>query len=148
MTRRGVALYLVGLALAAALPAFASRLVPAPGAHDRCAQDLSPFHGAPSAEVLDATGDGHLFCSIECAEAWLARANGAPAAVRVREAESGEMLDASRATFVRSRAGATRASGVAVHAFRDPADAERHAQAFRGTLLDGSSRPFRVSHAQ
>lgn len=128
-------LFLLGLLAAAAVPALA-RALRAPAA-DRCALD-GVEAGATDRVRVEGAG---LFCSIACAEAWLAR-EPVPRAVFVVDEASGREVPASEAWFVRSRVVTSPRTGNRIHAFAERADAERHARAFQGRLLLGDERPF------
>jgi hypothetical protein len=132
MSRR---LFLLGLLAAAAVPALARALrAPAP---ERCALD-GVEAGASDRVRVEGAG---VFCSVACAEAWLAR-EPHPRAVFVVDEASGREIPAAAAWFVRSRVVTSPRTGNRIHAFADRGDAERHAEAFQGRLLLGDERPF------
>ena len=58
-----------------------------------------------------------------------------------------EEVDAASAWFVRSQVVTNPVTGNRVHAFRNPDDARRHAEAFGGVLLSGAERPFQPEEA-
>ena len=126
--------------LAVALP-LASHWARRPPA-DRCALDGAAIDPAYRVRVVDGAGRAHCFCCTRCAELWLERHRDAPQAVYVTDEASGEELRAERAYFVRSRVVTQPATLNRIHAFRDRADAERHADRFRGAVLADSERPF------
>ena len=92
---------------------------------------------------MTAAATRYLFCCVRCAEIWLRGQPSPPRAVLVTDEESGEELDASAAWYVRSSVVTTPATGNRVHVFRSRADAERHADAYGGTVLARSEAPFR-----
>jgi NosL len=92
--------------------------------------------------VVDEQGGSEEFCCIRCAERWLGSRRGPPQAVYVTDEAEGQEVDARDAWYVRSAVVTTPTSGNRTHAFRDRADAERHAASARGTLLTGPDRPF------
>jgi hypothetical protein len=75
---------------------------------------------------------------------WLARQGARPREVYVTDEASGAEIDAASAYFVRSLVVTTPTTGNRVHAFRDRADAERHAEVAHGTLLNGTERPLQT----
>jgi NosL protein len=141
MTARKAVWVVVILAVAVTLPLAAHWLrgPPPPG----CALDGAPIDPAYWVTVVDDRGEAHAFCCIRCAQLWLAARGAPPRSVAVAdEAGSGE-IDAASAYFVRSSVVTTPAVGNRIHAFRDRADAERHAEEHGGTVLTGAERPFR-----
>ena len=113
------------------------------GAPPRCALDGAVIEPLYRVRVEEEDGRQRLFCSVRCAQLWLAR--GRPArAVFVTDEASGREVEASRAFFVRSAVVTPPTTRNHTHAFADRADAERHATAFRGMLLPGPERPFGV----
>ena len=84
----------------------------------------------------------YAFCCPHCAAIWLGRRPAAAAAVTVTDEVSGEPVDAAAAWFVRSSVVTVPTTGNRIHAFRDRADAERHAERFLGTVLPASETPF------
>ena len=109
---------------------------------DRCHTDGVTLVEAPRVRVVMADGAPLAFCCVRCAQEWLEATGGAPSRVLVTDAISGELVDAAEAFFVRSRVYAQPATGDRVHAFADRAAAEKHADAYRGRVLDGDARPF------
>jgi len=65
-----------------------------------------------------------------------------PRSVRVTDEASGKLIDAGDAHYVRSSVVTNPATGNRVHAFRNRADAEKHADIHGGTVLSESERPF------
>jgi hypothetical protein len=59
----------------------------------------------------------------------------------VTDEVSGEEIDAPDAYFVRSQVVTTPATGNRIHVFHKLEDAQRHAQTYRGTVLDAKERP-------
>lgn len=82
------------------------------------------------------------FCSIRCAEWWLQATGAKPVQVRVTDETTGEEMDASEATFVRSEVVIHPWSHERRHVFRLRQDAENHASTFRGRILEGENIPF------
>ena len=83
-----------------------------------------------------------VFCSVACAEFWLARPGHRPRAILVTDEASGQELRAAQAYFVRSAVVTPPTRRNRTHAFAQYADAARHASAFRGVMLLGADRPF------
>jgi hypothetical protein len=93
-------------------------------------------------DLTMADGRSHAFCSIECARRWLALQPGThPQEAVVRDALTGEPLDAYVAFFVRSKVVTNRANGNNIHAFRFRSDALEHVRRFGGQQIDD---PFGV----
>ena len=139
MTRRADWLYAAGMAAAVLLPIAAARIHPLPPG--RCERDGVAVGDHPAALALDGSGATHPFCSIRCAEAWIARHGERDARVLVRDEVTGAPLASGAAWFVKSRVDGT--SGEQIRAFARREDAEAHVAAFRGTLLGRGERPFR-----
>jgi hypothetical protein len=134
-------LALAGLAVVLGLPALGHwlRARGEPG----CALDGVKIEPAYRVEVLDGQGRTRAFCCVRCAQIWLRRQPGRPRAVTVTDEASGQTIDAAAACYVRSGVVTTPTTGNRVHAFRDRADAERHAALFGGTALPPEEGPFR-----
>jgi hypothetical protein len=111
---------------------------PGPG----CALDGVKIDPAYRVEVVDAAGARHAFCCPACAALWLEHQSSSPRAILVTDETSGESIDAADAWYVRSRVVTTPATGNRVHAFRNRADAERHAEKNGGTVLPESESLF------
>jgi hypothetical protein len=133
---------LVALLAVAALPVLGHWLRRPPG--ERCALDGVGVEPLFRVRVLDGRGRWAQFCCVRCAEVWLRRQGERPAGVHVTDEASGEEVDAAAAWFVRSRVVTNPVTGNRVHAFRDPDDARRHAEACGGVLLSGAERPFQA----
>jgi hypothetical protein len=108
----------------------------------RCTLDGGMLLPDYRVRVEDATGASYDFCCIRCAQLWLERQALPPRAIWVTDEPSGAEIDAATAHFVRSLVTTTPTTGNRIHAFRDLADAERHAQTCRGTILTDAERPF------
>jgi hypothetical protein len=65
--------------------------------------------------------------------------------VLVTDEATGRALPAASAWFVRSAVTTTPVTGNRIHAFRNQADADKHAETFRGTVLVGQELPFPIS---
>lgn len=94
-------------------------------------------------EIIDAGGRRHTFCCLRCAAIWLKHEPAGSRSITVVDEASGQSLDAGSAWYVRSSVVTTPATGNRVHVFLSRADAERHADKFRGTVLLASENPFR-----
>jgi hypothetical protein len=130
----------IGLLVVAALP-LASAGSNGPDV-PRCARDGVALTGLFTAWVETPRAQASGFCSVRCAEDWLQRRAPESAQVFVADERTGARIDASEAWFVRSTVAASRDTGERVHAFRLRSDADRHAAAFGGRVLDGDLRPF------
>jgi hypothetical protein len=109
-----------------------------------CALDGLPINPAYRVEVADADGRTYAFCCPRCAAIWLSRLPSPPRAVTVTDEAGGEPVDADAAWYVRSSVVTVPATGNRVHAFRDRADAERHAERFLGTVLPAPDTPYHL----
>jgi hypothetical protein len=131
---------LAGLVLLLALPLVGRWLRRTP--EIRCALDAGKLVPSYRVRVEDAAGASCDFCCIRCAELWLERQAQPARAIWVTDESSGAELDAAKAHYVRSLVITTPTTGNRIHAFRDLADAERHAEKCRGTILADGERPF------
>jgi hypothetical protein len=139
--RPGRAALLIGVLAVAALP-WLARALGGP-ALPRCVSDGVPLAAdAPRVRLEWADGTTRDFCCVSCAEGWALTARSAPADVRVTDEPSGRLIEARKAYFVASHVVAQPATRDSVHSFADEAEARRHADAYRGSLLTGSDRPF------
>jgi hypothetical protein len=137
---------LAGALLVAALPVAGNWV--RRHADTRCALDGAKIDPSFEVRILDSRGQNHQFCCVHCAQWWLGHEREKPAAIFVRDESTGAELNASSAHFVRSLVTTKAATGNRVHVFRDIADAERHAELFRGTLLRDSARPFHLAEQE
>src|SRR5439155_15680353 len=129
------AAFIGGLALVAALP-LAPRLFGATK-QGGCTLDGLAVDSRREVRVVLASGSSVRFCGVQCAARWLHRTDSRPQAVFVTDETSGLAVRAEDAWFVMSPVAATRGTGDHVHAFARREDAERHAAAYRGTILEG-----------
>ena len=109
----------------------------------RCALDGLAIEPLYRVRVDERDGESRVFCCIRCAELWLAQAEP-PRAVFVTDEASGEEIPARQAWFVRSSVVTQPATMNRIHAFKNRADAERHAATARGRLLKEEDRPLRI----
>jgi hypothetical protein len=125
-----------------ALLALAASLWGNYGSPESCEMDGQPLTSALRVDLKMPDGTSHAFCTIECARHWLAQQPGPTAKeVVVRDALTGESLDAYVAFFVRSRFVSNRANGNNIHAFRFRTDAQEHIRRFSGREI---ADPFGV----
>ena len=139
-SRRALLAWIAGLALVAALPV-AGRAMRG-GRGDRCALDGAHVDAGHLVRVVEADGTLRSLCSIVCARSWLANEPAAARKVLVTTEDTGREVEAASAWFVESRVVAVRAAGCYIHAFATREAAERHAEEFRGRLLEGGDSPF------
>jgi hypothetical protein len=137
------AAFVLGLAALAALPAV-GRAARGRGA-ERCALDGVAVAASRRVRVVDAPGGVRSFCCVDCASTWAAASAARPRDVLVTDEASGAEVRAEDAWFVRSSVVSCPETGCAIHVFADRSAAERNAESFRGVLLTGDERPFRVS---
>jgi hypothetical protein len=103
-----------------------------------CALDGRIIEPGSRVVIRDGGKPAHEFCSIRCAEMWLARAGVSTTTVLVTDAITGQEIDATQAFYVRVPV----FPRSEVHAFADRALAEKHADLLRGRLLEGDEMPF------
>ena len=132
--------FFLGLLLVASLP-FLSRALAAPRG-DRCSFDGIRLDASRAVRVVLATGSSLAFCGVRCAVRWLDAKGSEPKEVFVTDEVTGREIPAAGAVFVRSLVVSVPATGDHVHVFADRAEALRHADAYRGVILEGSERPF------
>jgi hypothetical protein len=141
VTRRGALLaWTIGLALVAALPV-AGRAIRG-GREGRCALDGVTLDTLHAVRVVGRDGASCTFCCIGCATTWLRNEPPDERTILVMAEDTGTEVDARSAWFVDSRVVAVRATGCYMHAFATREAAERHAEEFRGRLLQGDAAPF------
>jgi hypothetical protein len=141
---RVAAVFVLGLAALAALPAAARAL--RSDATERCALDGVAVAPRRRVRAVDASGRRLSFCCVDCAAAWIAAASAPPREVFVTDEATGAEIPAADAWFVRSSVVACPETGCRIHVFAAEAGARRNAESFRGTVLAGDDRPIRVSH--
>ena len=107
-----------------------------------CALDGARIDPVYRVRVVDAEGRDQVFCCIHCAALWCSQQSERPRAVFVTDEVSHQEIDAGSAWFVRSFVVTVPHTGNRIHAFRDRADAERHADAAHGLLLSDGEKPF------
>jgi hypothetical protein len=105
----------------------------------RCSFDGRTIESIHQIDLVESVPGGAMktiasFCSYTCALAWPDVPTDAH--WQVRDEGSGEVIDASQASFVASRADSPAARGERIHAFRHWSDAMNHAAAFGGAALD------------
>ena len=126
-------LFAAGILLAGALP-LVGRAVRS-GRVDRCALDGIRIPAAPRAPLGEPGGGERLFCSVECAERWVARTGVPPERAFLTDETTGREIPAGEARLAESRVAAHAPSGCFVHVFADEAAARRHVEAFGGRML-------------
>jgi hypothetical protein len=129
---------LFGLAVAVGLPLL-GRWARSDGA-ERCAEDGLPIAALYRVRVVDSAGQSRQFCCVGCAEKWRRQHENSARSIWVTDEASGDEIEASTAWFVRSAVTTNSVTRNRIHAFRDRQDAERHAAAFAGEILDGAAR--------
>jgi len=102
-----------------------------------CAQDGQRIVPEMQVDLQTLDGQWHRFCSIVCAQRWLAhRAVDRVQQAIVRDALTGKPLDADVAFFVRSPIVSNPANGNNIHAFQYRIDAADHMRRFGGHEID------------
>jgi hypothetical protein len=119
----------------------AAAMIAARSSRPRCAMDgvLLP---TAAVQIETAGGAAHSFCSVKCAESWIAMSRQRPIAIRVADERTGKMVDAADAHYVRSSAFSAMHSRDPRRAFARAPDAQRHVETFRGRVLVGDQAPF------
>jgi len=133
-------IFLAGLLLAFGLPVLGHWARNGTAAA-RCDLDGKKIDRAYRVRVRAGSGATLEFCSLTCAEIWLARQVKRPRAIFVTDEISSEEIDARDAFFVRSLV-QNPTNGSRIHVFRSADEAARHADQFHGSLLSGSELPF------
>jgi hypothetical protein len=108
----------------------------------RCALDGDRIEPLYRVRVVDEAGVSQEFCCIRCAQLWLKSRRGQPVVIYVTDEASGQEIDGQGAFYVRSSVVTKATTGNRIHAFGDQEEAERHAAAARGRILNGQDRPF------
>jgi hypothetical protein len=103
-----------------------------------CALDGAMINPAYRVETVDADGHRRTFCCFACAAMWIRHESHPPQSIEITDEASGEEIDIHRAYLVRSPVVTTPTTGNRIHAFRNRADAEKHANTFGGRLLPDS----------
>ena len=112
------------------------------GASETCEMDGQQLSPSLRVDLKMADGTSHAFCTIACTQRWLAhQPRVAHKEALVRDAITGEPLDAYVAFCVRSKLVTDRATGNDIHAFRFRTDALEHVRRFGGRIIDD---PFEV----
>jgi len=102
-----------------------------------CEMDGQPIDLHYQTDVKLKDGTWHSFCSIICARRWLdAKQIDFPEEARVRDALTGEPLDAYVAFFVESPIISNPSNGNNIHAFRHRTDVADHIRRFGGHEID------------
>jgi hypothetical protein len=119
----------------------------------RCAFDGQAIKPLYRVRINDACCS-RSFCCIGCAQAWLDRqrrpgesgGGGLKGSLRssvfVTDEASGREIPQHSAFFVHSPISTNPVTGNRTHVFLERQDAQAHAQAFSGQVLDGPERPF------
>jgi hypothetical protein len=108
----------------------------------RCAMDGLLLPSATHVKFEMERGVVRQFCSLKCAELWLAKSSERPITIRVVDERSGKLIDAAEAHFVTSRVEIPAESGELRHVFAREADADSHARSYLGRRLTGADAPF------
>ena len=111
-------------------------------ARPRCRWDGRVIDTLFRVRVHDTTGGDSGFCDVGCARSWVSRHPSSERTIHVTDEDSGEMLDAEHAFFVRSSIVTNPITGNRWHVFRDRDRADQHARESRGRLMLGADHPF------
>ena len=111
-------------------------------ARPRCRWDGRVIDTLFRVSVHDNTGGNSGFCDVGCARSWVGRHLSSVQTIQVTDEDSGEMLDAGQAFFVRSSIVTNPITGNRWHVFRDRDRANQHARESRGRLMLGADHPF------
>jgi hypothetical protein len=108
----------------------------------RCSQDGVHVDSA-YAVVADFAGqERHHFCGVTCADRWLSRSGRTASAVSVTDCVSGDLIDARRASYVRTSSGWNQGVPDPIRVFASRPEAAEHVRAYGGELLVGLDRPL------
>jgi hypothetical protein len=107
-----------------------------------CAHDGEVINPLYRVRIVDDHGRDNVFCCIHCAQSWLQHQSTPLRAIWVTDETSGEEIEAASASFVRSAVLTNPSTLNRIHVFRSPSDAEEHARACNGRLLDATETPF------
>ena len=131
---------LVGLLIAGSLPVVGDWV--REDDRPRCRWDGLVLDAAFRVRTRDAAGTSSGFCDVGCARSWIRRHPSATREIRVTDEDSGEMIDATEAFFVRSSIITNEITGNRWHVFRSRDRAEQHARESRGRLMVGPDHPL------
>jgi hypothetical protein len=102
-----------------------------------CEEDGQELPPALQVDLEMTDRKPHHFCSIVCAQRWLiAQAAEKLKAATVRDALTGEPLDAYAAFFVQNDIVTNHANGNNIHAFRFRTDAQEQIRRFGGQFIE------------
>jgi hypothetical protein len=107
-----------------------------------CALDGVRVDPRYAVRIVDAQGEQHPFCCLQCAVLRQQRQDVKPRQVLVTDEASGQLFEGASAYFVRSGVVTNAITGNRVHVFRNRQDAMRHVELSRGLILSGNARPF------
>ena len=131
---------LVGLVTVGTLPVVGDWI--RDDSRSRCRWDGLVIDAAFRVHTRDAAGTFREFCDVGCTRSWIGRHPSASRTILVTDEDSGEMIDATEAFFVRSSIITNSITGNRWHVFRDRDRAEQHARESRGRLMVGPDHPF------
>jgi len=132
-------LVVLALLAAALLPWVADRLR---GRGERCELDGVDVARAFRVRVFEKTGTVRSFCGVGCAQTWLERSGVTPQKILVTDCVSGREFDARTAWYVHTVAAWGDGAPDSIRVFARISDAERHVEAYGGSIVPVSDRPF------
>lgn len=116
------------------------------GSESRCALDGLPIADHQRIRVQEDAGQSRHFCSLRCAELWVAKHGTKPLAIYVTDEATGESIEIGEAIVVRSRLLVHEGTKNYQHVFKNIEDAQHHIDAYNGRILTGENRPFPDFH--
>jgi hypothetical protein len=121
-------------------------------AHERggklCALDSVPLKPEFQVDVVFADGTEKSFCNPLCAAGYIREGKGAARSITVRDENTGKLLDAESAIYVESEVFTHRESASRIHVFSNRADAEEHAQQYRGAIIPSPFKAITTQHGK
>jgi hypothetical protein len=101
---------------------------------DRCRLDGVRIVATYRVDLVVNDASVARFCCVTCAAEWPEFPDDA--SWHVRDEMTGEVLDSSRAWFVKSRVVTVRSRGDRIHVFKDLVHALEHLEQYQGTIVE------------
>jgi hypothetical protein len=107
-----------------------------------CALDGVEINRLYRVRIVDDQEREREFCCIRCASLWLRKQRSKPQSIFVTDEATGKEVNAAFAWFVWSLVVTVAHTENRIHAFRNHAEAVKHAETARGKVLVGAEKPF------
>jgi hypothetical protein len=137
-SRYGILAAVIGIA---ALPLLGDRIR---RKTEHCAMDGVAVAAAYRVRIEVEYGTHDVFCGVSCADRWLRLRRETPRRVLVTDCVTGSACPADQATFVRSFDGAAENAPDPIRVFARRSEAQRHVDAYGGTILQDAMRPLQI----